>query len=262
MSLDAYKERQDRTFDTFRSRFNHQGLEKVVTTTARRSDSSSSRSKHGRTSSTCTFGELSNQMLDMEEADSPIATTPQLSFTPQIRKLEHAPWEDSKGRVDEMSKPKKSRSSILKKLRKVTSGGKSNQVTHQVPFVDSQVPDDDTTSTSPRALSDASSKLHDTIFIEQVLATTPTARSGRRSDVPLGKPIDLAAVRSVHTTIAFGPVDPNILHLRQPVTVIPEDDEYRSLKPSASTPQIHYESEQSTDRKDRMSRMFDGLQFD
>lgn len=74
---------------------------------------------------------------------------------------------------------------------------------------------------------------------------------------PLGKPLDTDGEGSM----VFAPVNPNIIQLRQPVTTIPEEDEYKVMKSSVSTPQLDYEFETPEKQRDRMSRMFDNLVF-
>lgn len=240
MSLDAYKERQDRAFDTFRSKFSL--YERPQRPDLPRSKSITSKRLNGRTASASSFGDLSGQALDNEELDPPSVPSPQLTFSPQIRKIQTAPWETT---METPEKSKKSRTSIMRKLRRVTS---SNKTLGSV--------------TEVRCGNSITDKHADVVvFVDRPQPVTLTmATTG--VEQRLGKPQDLTIVQEAQRTIAFGPVDPNILHLRHPVEVIREDTDYKVMKPSRSTPQIEYEGENSPQKKDRMSRMFDGLHFD
>ncbi|CCG83998.1 protein of unknown function [Taphrina deformans PYCC 5710] len=240
MSLDAYKERQDRAFDTFRSKFSL--YERVQRPDLPRSNSTVSKRSSGKTKSASSLGDISGQTMDNEELDVPTVPAPQLTFSPQIRKLQTAPWENN---MEEPTKTKKSRTSIMRRLRRVTANTKTSS------FVADGGPND----TSTDKLSEV------VVFADRPQHTGPAIATAA-DDKPLRTPAPLSIVQEAQQTIAFGPVDPNIVHLRHPVEVIAEDEAYCFMKPSRSTPQIEYELENSPQKKDRMSRMFDGLHFD
>lgn len=259
MNLDSYIERQDRTFDTFRTKFS---LVQPKNASVAGIDPPAPVTGRDRTTSSATFRDfLISIDQDEPEIQSPREPSPSLSFTPRIRRLDVAPWEKQDEALETQTRiktTKKSRQGIFSKLIR-RSTRHSKQITEQEAYLEGDRERGVFGSDEPK----------EAVRTGMTLSTKSTSDVSNASSIPepvsligspvvaLGKPLGA----EVGSAIAFGPVDPNILYLRQPIGSIAEEGEYKVMKPSLSTPQIQYELESPGNQKDRMSRMFDGLQF-
>lgn len=255
MSLSAYRERQDRTFDTFRNKFGIvRGSSREAVPQIDANPVSSTR-ENGRTRaiSSATCRDILVNISDHDEEPGHNKESERVVFAPQIRRLDIAPWEGEMTRDDSIPRPdKKSRSSILSKFRrKSTRNSRLGEADSGLRAISPSL------STSPTPSSPGTPR--SAIFKDESDTssgpTTPMMTDAAENS-------DLQQTATSECEIKFLPVDPNILHLKRPISVIHEDGEVKAMKPSSSTPQIHYEIFETPKRaQDRMSRMFDGLKF-
>lgn len=255
MSFSAYRERQDRTFDTFRSKFGivRNGTHGLVSQTTNNLDASARDSVRARAMSSATCRDILVNISDYDEDIGHDKETERVVFAPQIRRLDIAPWEDEALR-EELSprQEKKPRSSILSKFRR-----KSSRTSRLGETDTSLQPCSPNLSISPTPSSPSTP--HTAIFRDD-----PVSEHSLSASTNSEPSIGFQSKPSVEPEcdIKFLPVDPNIVHLRRPISVIHEDGEIRVIKPSNSTPQIQHELFEIPQRtQDRMSRMFDGLKF-
>lgn len=264
MSVDAYIEKQDRTFGTFRSKFILDTHTCTRQTNAEKSDNGATTidPDQSRSASASPFADLLTSPLEQDDSDFNSSAGPTILFAPQIRRLDIAPWEV----VEELSiaekpikatrKSSKPRSNIFRKFKRVTAGEASAPTVNN----DSATSCHDTLPSSSTSFEEPEVSFRTGPESERQPSgspSTPHNVSGIRHIAALGRPFDTEKEDSM----VFAPVDPNIIDLgRHPRTVL-EAENYRAMKPSLSTPQINYEVDSPEQQRDRMSRMFDNLVF-
>lgn len=237
MSVDEYMQKQDRTFDTFRSTFDL-GPASPVRAITRRTDQL--RTNHASTSSIPSLRDiLMHAPVDHDDSEPNTAVAP-MHFAPQMRRIEAAPWEATSDRVDtdDDKKTKKARrkGNLFSKFRRVTSINRTPEVAPLSPISIDNSPIE-TTSSTYAPISPAPSP------VPQLLVN--------RADVPLGPVIDSEIVDADTLSLAFRPIDPNIIQLRPT---------QHTNEPKSAVPRITCTFD-TLNPKDRMSRMFDNLEF-
>lgn len=263
MSVAAYMERQDRTFGTFRSKFSLDTGTNKTELEERDTISALTKPAPIRSTSAATLEESLTSPLDHEEIEISTPVGPTMRFAPQLRRLDVAPWEDVESlaignKPDKATKKaSKSRTSIFRKFRRVASAPTPNRVSDAEPVSSPDTGSSFTGSLEPETSSEVQTDGPKTDKSPSQAPATPPRTSIGRHIAPLGRPLET----DKEGPIVFAPVDPAISDLKQPVTMILEDGEYKVMKPSLSTPQIQYDFDSPQKQRDRMSRMFDNLVF-
>lgn len=310
MSVDAYLQRQDKTFDTFRSTFDLGPASPLRVTKPVAELKNPVRSS---ANSTSTLHEIlasaPDAVEDLKVQDSP------MRFAPKMRRLDLAPWEGSseanlllpvespeedEANPEALSENKSKRprgKGLFSKFRRATSGS-SNRAVSNRSISPTPEPVSPVSQSSPVITYPA----HQIATVQETAIITPSIISypiplivhtepplsppltvitrttttitvdsplsapsllTDRSEIPLGPVLKTPAATDEDTPFQFRPIDPNITTLRQPVEQQkPDASLYKSgALASASTPKLVCDFEGSTLPKDRMSRMFDNLEF-